>query len=304
MPTTASDRTVHRSWTLTLPAGRRLELTAGRPALLGIVNLTPDSFSDGGLFLDPGRALDHALRLVEEGADLLDLGAESTRPGGGVYGEGAREVPAAEELGRLLPVLERLRPRVNVPISIDTRKAAVARAALGAGADLINDVSALGDPAMAEVMVSAGCPIVLMHSRGELASMQQGIRFEDVVVEVRSELEATRRRAIRLGIAESAVILDPGLGFGKTAEQNLELLRCTANLAQLGSPLLVGASRKSFLGALSGTAARDRLPGSLAAAGVAARGGAALLRVHDVASTRHYLGALEALDAPPVGDPR
>jgi dihydropteroate synthase len=281
---------------LDLARGGELRLVPGNPKLLAVVNVTPDSFSDGGRFLDADRAVAQALRLAEEGADLLDLGAESTRPGGGVYGAGAREVPAAEELARLLPVLERLRPLTSLPISVDTRKAAVARAALAAGADLVNDVSALGDPEMAEVVRTARCPIVLMHSRGELASMQAAIAYDDVVAEVGRELVALRERAVAAGIVAERVLLDPGLGFGKSAAQNLALLGATAELAGLGSPLVVGASRKSFVGAVTGAAVGDRLPGSLAAAGRAAAGGAAILRVHDVAATRQFLAVWHAID--------
>jgi len=281
-----------------LARGGRLELPAGRPLLVGVVNVTPDSFSDGGRFLDPDRAVAHALELASEGADLLDLGAESTRPGGGVYGEGARPVPAGEEIDRLLPVLERLRPLTRLPLSVDTRKAEVARAALAAGADLVNDVSALGDPAMAALVAAAGCPIVLMHSRGELGTMQRGIRFEDVVAEVKAELAAVAARAVSAGIERDRIVLDPGLGFGKRGDQNRELLRRLPEIVALGFPVLVGASRKSFLGELSGAPPSDRLPESLAAAAVATRGGAAFLRVHDVAATRRFLAGLAALDGP------
>ncbi|MCB9378810.1 MAG: dihydropteroate synthase [Holophagales bacterium] len=269
--------------------GRTLELRPGAPAIAGIVNVTPDSFSDGGRFLDPGAAVDHALRLLDEGADWIDLGAESTRPGGGVYGGGAREVPAAEEAARLLPVLEKLRPLTGATLSVDTRKAEVARAALAAGADLVNDVSGLGDPEMAAVVAAAGCPIVLMHSRGELATMQRGIAFRDVVSDVRSELGALRDAAVARGVPARAIVLDPGLGFGKTAEQNADLLAGLSRIVDLGHPVLVGASRKSFLGALTGAAVDDRLAGSLAAAARAADQGASVLRVHDVAATRQFL---------------
>lgn len=295
LPTPPTQAPARRAWRLPLPRGGALELAAGRPALMGVVNVTPDSFSDGGRFLDPERALDHALRLVEEGADLLDLGAESTRPGGGVYGGGARTVPADEEIARLLPVLERLRPRVALPISVDTRKGAVARAALAAGADLVNDVSALADPETAAAAAEAGAPVVLMHSRGELATMQSTIDFADVVAEVRAELAAARDRAIRLGVPADRIVLDPGLGFGKTAAQNLLLLARLEALVALGSPVLVGASRKSFLGATTGAAVGERLPGSLAAAARAADAGAALLRVHDVGATRQFLAVRRAL---------
>ena len=281
---------------LSFSAGRELRLAPGRPGLMGVVNLTPDSFSDGGRYFEPERAVEHALRLVGEGAEVLDLGAESTRPGGGVYGGGAREVPAEEELRRLLPALERLRPRVAIPISIDTRRASVARAALAAGADLINDVSALADPDMAAVVRDAECPVILMHSRGELRTMQSTVSFRDVVAEVRDELAAMRSRAVAAGLEPSRILLDPGIGFGKTAEQNLRLLRATAELAALGSPLVVGASRKSFIGQLTGADGDDRLPGSLAAAAWAAAGGAALVRVHDVAATRQFLAVWSAVD--------
>ncbi len=285
-----------RQFRLHFPRAGTLELVAGRPRIVGIVNITPDSFSDGGRYLAPERAVEHALRLVAEGAEVLDLGAESTRPGGGVYGEGARATSAAEELDRLLPVLTRVRERVAVPISIDTRKAEVARAALAAGADLVNDVSALGDPEMAGVVIAADCPIVLMHSRGELATMQARISFADVVSEVRAELLALLKRAVAAGIRGEQVVLDPGLGFGKSAAQNLALLRATAQFCDLGWPLLVGASRKSFLGSLTGSPVDDRQPESLAAAATAAKGGAALLRVHDVAATRNFLAACYALE--------
>ena len=295
MPTIAAAHRAPATWTLELPGARRLVLTAGRPRIAGILNVTPDSFSDGGRFLDPERALAHGLRLVEEGADLLDVGAESTRPGGGVYGAGARIVPAAEEIERLLPVIERLRARLALPISVDTRKAEVARAALRAGADLVNDVSALADPGMAAVVARAGCPVVLMHSRGDLGTMQRDISFRDVVGEVRDELAAARQSATAAGIAPERIVLDPGLGFGKTAAQNLELLARLGELAELGAPLLVGASRKSFLGQVAGEPPDGRLAASLAAAAWAARGGAALVRVHDVAATRRFLAAWTAI---------
>src|SRR4051812_27308580 len=238
--------TLTRTWTLRLPRERCLEL-GGRPRIMGILNLPPDSFSDGGLWLDPARAAEHGLRLLAEGADILDLGAESTRPGGGVYGEGARAVPAEQEISRLLPVLAALRAATGAPISVDTRKGEVAARALAAGADLINDVTALSDPRLGEAVAAVGCPLVLMHSRGELATMQRGIDFHDVVGEVRAELAAAAARAARLGIAAEQLVLDPGIGFGKTWEQNLALIRHLDALADLGRPLLLGASRKSFI---------------------------------------------------------
>jgi dihydropteroate synthase len=269
---------------------------------MGVLNLTPDSFSDGGRWLDPERAVERGLEMLEQGADLLDLGAESTRPGGGVYGAGAATVAAGDELARLLPVLAALRERTSAPLSVDTRKAEVAKAALEAGADLVNDVSALGDAGMAEVVAAAGCPLVLMHSRGELGSMQTGIHFTAVGREVRGELAARVAAAVAAGVARGQIVVDPGIGFGKTADQNLALLRSTAELAALGQPVMVGASRKSFIGHVSGATVEQRLPGSLAAVGWAARGGAAIVRVHDVAETVQFLRLWEAIGnaRPPV----
>jgi dihydropteroate synthase len=266
---------------------------------MGIVNMTPDSFSDGGLHLDPDRATDRALRLLAEGADLVDLGAESTRPGGGsVYGAGAETVSADEELRRLLPVLRLLRPQTDAPISVDTRRAAVARAALDEGADLVNDVSALADPAMAPLVAERDVPVVLMHSRGDLATMQRDIHFDDVVAEVAAELDGTLETALAAGIRADQIVLDPGIGFGKTVAHNVMLLARLDALAALGRPLLVGASRKSFIGQLSGgDPPGERLAGSLAAAAWACRGGARIVRVHDVEQTVKFLKVWTAIEA-------
>jgi dihydropteroate synthase len=283
--------TLPQTWTLRLPRDRALAL-GGRPRVLGILNLTPDSFSDGGLWLEPERAVERGLRMISEGAELIDLGAESTRPGGGVYGEGARTVPPEEEAARLLPVLEALRAATSVPISVDTRKGEVARQALAAGADLINDVSALADPELGRAAAQAGCPLVLMHSRGDLATMQREIRFEDLLGEVRAELQAAMRRAVACGCDESQLVLDPGIGFGKTWRQNLELIHHLDALTDLGRPLLLGASRKSFIARASArpdAPPDQRLGGSLAAVAWAARQGAAIVRVHDVAETAQFL---------------
>ncbi len=294
-------------WTLRLPRDRQLQLgvpprsaaalppaSTGAPRIMGVLNLTPDSFSDGGLWTDPQRAVARGLEMLAEGADLLDLGAESTRPGGGVYGEGARTVTVDEELARLLPVLERLRAATDAPLSVDTRKGTVARAALAAGADLINDVSLLADADLARAAAEAGCPLVLMHSRGELATMQRAIAFRDLLGEVRSELADAADRAVALGVAREQIVLDPGVGFGKTAAQNLTLIRRLDAFADLGRPLLVGASRKSFLGALTGRPPAERLAGSLAALAWAAPA-AAIVRVHDVAASAEFLTVWSAL---------
>lgn len=288
--------TASRSWTLTFPGGESLALEArpGRARVMGIVNVTPDSFSDGGRFLDPQQAVDHALALEAAGADLLDLGAESTRPAGAVYGAGADEVAADEEWRRLEPVLTALRPATRLPLSVDTRKGTVARRALAAGADLINDVTALTDPALADAVAEAGCPVVLMHSRGDTATMQRRAVYDDVALDVRRELAEAMARAEAAGIEPSRTVLDPGLGFAKTATQNVELLAALPTLAHLGRPLLVGASRKSFLSRRHlGLASQvdapdlpaDRTAASLAAALWASRQGAAIVRVHDVAET-------------------
>src|ERR1700712_2982962 len=235
-----------RAWILRLPRGRSLAL-GERTRVMGVLNLTPDSFSDGGSWLDPDRAVERGLRMLAEGADLLDPGAESTRPGGGVYGEGARTVAAEEESARLLPVLTALRKATDAPLSVDTRKGEVAAQALAAGADLINDVTGLSDTRLGEGVAAAGCPLVLMHSRGELATMQRGIRFDDLLGEVRAELAEAMARAEAAGVGAAQLVLDPGIGFGKTWEQNLELIRRLDELGTLGRPLLLGASRKSFL---------------------------------------------------------
>jgi dihydropteroate synthase len=250
------------------------------PFFMGVVNATPDSFSDGGRYLDAGAAIAQARRLVAEGADLVDVGGESTRPG-------AAEVPEEEEIRRVVPIVSGLRAAgCTVPISVDTRKAAVARAALDAGADLVNDVSGLGDAAMAGLLRDRGCPVVLMHMRGTPADMAQHAVYEDVVSEVKRELEGTVERAVRAGIPEERIVLDPGLGFAKGAGHNVALLARLGELRALGRPLLVGPSRKSFIGQLTGASAADRLPGTLAAVTACVLAGVEFLRVHDVAPAR------------------
>ncbi len=267
-------------------------LDFSRARVMGIVNLTPDSFSDGGRYLDPADALRRAEALVRDGADLLDLGGESTRPG-------AEPLPLEEELRRVVPVV-REAVRLGVPVSVDTAKAAVAREALAAGAAVVNDVTALGDPAMAPLVAETGAGLVLMHMRGNPRTMQEDPRYEDLLGEVAAFLRERRAAAEASGIAREAVVLDPGIGFGKTLGHNLELLRRVDVIAALGSPVLVGASRKGFLGRISGVLEPERRgPASLAAAVAARLGGAHLLRVHDVAATREALAVADALLAGP-----
>jgi dihydropteroate synthase len=254
-----------------------------RPAIMGVLNVTPDSFSDGGEFLDPGAAVAHGRQLAAEGADLIDIGGESTRPGADPVGEAA-------ELERVVPVLEGLAGDGWPPLSIDTSKAAVARAALAAGATFVNDVTALrGDAEMAGVVSEAGAEVCLVHMRGEPRTMQDDPRYEDVVSEVRSFLEERLAFAVREGIAEDRVWLDPGIGFGKTLEHNLELIRRLDEIVATGRPVVFGASRKRFLGVLTGRPERERVAGTVAANLLAFERGAAMFRVHDVAPTRDAL---------------
>jgi dihydropteroate synthase len=256
--------------------------------LMGIVNVTPDSFSDGGLFLDPDRAADHARRLAAEGADLLDIGGESTRPG-------ARAVSAEEELARVGPVIERLRD-VGVPVSIDTSKAAVAEAALDLGAQIVNDVSALrSDPDLAPLCAERQCEVVLMHMQGTPRTMQENPTYGDVVDDVKAFLAQRIEYAVGQGIEEERIWVDPGIGFGKTADHNLELLRRLSELRELDRPIVVGASRKSFIGRLTGREVTERLGGTIASNVLALRAGADVLRVHDVAEHVQALRIARAL---------
>jgi dihydropteroate synthase len=267
--------------------GRRRDPIAGlaleRPLIMGVVNVTPDSFSDGGRYLAADAAIAHALRLEAEGADILDIGAESTRPG-------AEPVDLAEELRRVMPVIEAVAPQVRAPLSIDTRKAEVMRRAAQAGAALINDVSALThDPGALQVAAEAGLPVVLMHAQGDPRTMQDDPHYADVVLDVYDWLGARIDACERAGIPRSRLIVDPGIGFGKTLAHNLALLGASSIFHGLGCAVLLGASRKSFIGTLTGADVEDRLPGSLAAALLAAGQGVQVLRVHDVAPTRQAL---------------
>jgi dihydropteroate synthase len=261
-------------------------------SVLGIVNVTPDSFSDGGVHFDRGQAIESALQMERDGAGMVDVGGESTRPG-------SEAVSIDEELDRVVPVIEGIRKRSNVPISIDTRKAAVAEAALDAGANLINDVSALRhDPDMRKLAASRAVPVILMHMRGEPKTMQQNPQYDEVVSDVARELSEWRDAAIAAGVNASRILIDPGIGFGKTFDHNLEILARCQELVMV-APVVIGASRKAFIGHLTGRpAGPERVSGSLAAVAAAYRGGAAMVRVHDVRETVDFLKVLSAIEAP------
>jgi len=257
------------------------------PKLMGVVNVTPDSFSDGGLFLDAEAAIAHGRELAEQGAEILDIGGESTRPG-------AEEVSAEEELARVEPVVRGLAAAATV--SIDTSKLSVAEAALGAGASIVNDVTALRhDPEIGGLCAERGAGLILMHMQGDPRTMQANPVYDDVVDDVKAFLAERLRAAVDAGVEEERVWLDPGIGFGKTLEHNLELLRRLGELRELGRPLVVGASRKSFIGKVDGSDVTDRIGGSVASSVLAAAEGADVLRVHDVAETRQALTVADAV---------
>jgi dihydropteroate synthase len=265
---------------------------AARPKVMGIINVTPDSFSDGGRHLDFTAALAHARRLIAEGADILDIGGESTRPG-------AQPVSLDTELERVIPLIEAVRAESPVPISIDTMKGAVAKAAAAAGASVWNDVTALSAPGSAALAAELGCEVVLMHMQGEPRTMQDAPHYEDVVAEVSAFLQARAQAAMASGVARERILLDPGIGFGKTAAHNLALLAHLDQLVGLGFPLLLGASRKRFIHEIDQASpeAPDRLGGSIAVALEGARSGCAILRVHDVAATVQALKVQAAIQA-------
>ena len=279
-----------RAWRLT----RRSLPWGARTLVMGVLNVTPDSFSDGGRFFDRARALEHAERLVAEGADILDIGGESTRPG-------SLDVDADEEARRVVPVVEALAGRVGVPVSVDTTKASVARAALGAGAEIINDISGLRfDPALADEAARAGAGLVLMHSLGTRDTLHTLPPVEDVLSEVSDSLRASVEEAVRRGVARESIAVDPGFGFGKSHGQNVELL---ARLDELAAafpdfPLLVGTSRKRFVGTLLGGApVEERLHGTLATVAAAVLRGAHVVRVHDVRPAVETVKVIDAVKA-------
>ena len=273
------------------PRARAAPLRGPGPALFGILNVTPDSFSDGGDFLDPEAAARHAGVLLDEGADAIDVGGESTRPG-------SDPVSEEEELRRVVPVVRRiLEARPGAVVSVDTYRARTAEAALDAGARIVNDVTALrGDPRMAALVADAGCPVVLMHMLGEPKTMQREPRYDDVVGEVRRFLEERAGHAGAAGVAAENIILDPGIGFGKTLEHNLALLRRLDAIVGLGFPVLLGASRKRFIGAITGAEeAKGRVFGTVATTVLGYERGATLFRVHDVRANREALAVAEAV---------
>ncbi|MFA5851849.1 MAG: dihydropteroate synthase [Spirochaetales bacterium] len=272
---------------LSLPAGRSLELGL-RPIIMGIVNITPDSFFSASRRFDPEQAVQRALELLGEDADILDFGAESTRPG-------SEPVDPEEEKRRLIPAIRQFRRQSNAIISVDTRRADVARAALDEGADIINDIGALGDPGMASAVSAAGAAVVLMHMRGDPATMQADPVYADCAAEVRDFLLESVRKALAAGISRAGIILDPGIGFGKQLSHNVDLLRRLYLLTESDYPVLVGLSRKRFIGELTGEAVEERLAGSLGAACAAWMRGADIFRVHDVAATKDALTVFEAL---------
>ena len=266
----------------------RYRLALDRPLIMGVVNITPDSFSDGGRFLDPSAAVAHARTLIEAGADLLDLGGESSRPG-------ADPVSLEEERRRVLPVLERV-VDLGVPVSVDTCKPEMMRSALAAGASMINDVFALRAPGALEAVAGTDCAVCLMHMQGEPRTMQADPAYRDVVREVREFLMERAGAAQDAGVGRDRIVVDPGFGFGKTKEHNLALLRQLGELSPLGYPLLAGLSRKSLFGKIVGRAVAERMPASVAGALIAVQRGAAIVRVHDVAPTRDALTVWRAIE--------
>ena len=272
-----------------LQCGRHL-LDLDAPVVMGILNVTPDSFSDGGRFAGLPEALAQAERMAAEGAAIIDVGGESTRPG-------AAPVDAEEELRRVIPVIERLVSSLTIPVSVDTQKPAVMRAAIAAGASMVNDVAALREPGAIAAVADSDVAVCLMHMQGEPRTMQLAPRYGDVVAEVRGFLRERAARCIAAGIVRSRLVVDPGFGFGKTLAHNLELLRRLGEIAADGIPVLAGLSRKSLIGALTGRDNADRLAGSVALATIAAQNGARIVRAHDVGPTVDALRIAMAMDA-------
>ncbi len=279
-----ADRGFATSWRT---ARRTFDLE--RPVLMGVLNVTPDSFSDGGRFFDRAEALRRLEELQAEGADIIDVGGESTRPG-------ASPVSGEEELRRVMPAVEAAAARLDLPVSIDTTKSGVARAALDAGAEVINDISGLRfDPELAELAAESGAGLVLMHIRGEPRTMQRDVHYDDLMGEIVGELRESTERALAAGCRAEQLVVDPGIGFGKTAEHNLAIINGLGGLQELGYPVLIGPSRKSFIGKILGLEVGERLEATIAACVVALLRGARIFRVHDVAEARRALDMAEAI---------
>ncbi len=272
----------------------RRRLTLKRPLIMGILNVTPDSFSDGGCYFDPSRAVEHALQMEKEGADLIDVGGESSRPG-------AENLPADEELKRVLPVIEALASRLSIPVSVDTWKSSVADACLSAGAEIINDISGLNfDPLLADIVASKRAGLVLMHTRGNPEQMQENTFYKDLMGEVATGLKLSAEKALKAGISREMIVLDPGIGFAKDKAGNLEIMRRLPELLGLGYPLMIGTSRKSFIGkVLELESTADRLFGTAATVGYAVSAGARILRVHDVKAMKDVALMTDAIISQP-----
>jgi dihydropteroate synthase len=267
----------------------KFQLELSRPLVMGIINVTPDSFSDGGRYADTQAAIAHGLQLISEGADILDIGGESTRPG-------AIPVSLQQELARVLPVIEGLSQQISIPISIDTYKPQVMQAAIAAGASIVNDVQALQQPGAIEIVAESDVGVCLMHAQGTPQNMQDDPHYDDVVSEVTAFLQARAQALLDTGVAKTRICIDPGFGFGKRSWHNIALLKQLPVLCSLGYPVLVGLSRKSVLGQIAGGAMEDKLPASIAAAVVAAMKGAAIIRVHDVKATADALKIVQAME--------
>ncbi len=260
-----------------------------RTHVMGVLNVTPDSFSDGGLFFETDRAIEHGFSMVEEGADCIDIGGESTRP----FSE---RISSEEELSRVIPVIEALTGEVSIPISIDTCKGSVAREALKAGASIINDISALRlDPEIASVAAEAGVPVILMHMKGSPENMQKDPVYDDLISEIKDFLKDAAQRAVKAGISENLIVVDPGIGFGKTFDHNLQIIRNFSSFSSLGMPVLIGTSNKAFIGEILGKEAHKRLTGSMATVAVAAMNGAHIVRVHNVKEAVETVRVVDAI---------
>jgi len=273
-----------------LKTSQREILLGEKTIVMGILNVTPDSFSDGGLFYNSKTAVDRALQMIDEGADIIDIGGESSRPG-------AKSVDAKIELGRVIPIIEKLAKKTKTPISIDTTKAKVARLAIAAGAEIINDISALnGDRKMAGTVKDAGAALILMHMRGNPQSMQKdNLVYDDLMGEILSDLKASCEKAMSAGIEKKCLVIDPGIGFGKTAEDNYKIIKKLSELRELGMPIMIGVSRKSFIGKLAGGEPHERVEGTAAAVAAAIINGAQIVRVHDVAAMKKVCAVTDAI---------